>query len=143
MADYDDYFVYALREYCKFYSPCTFASDRGRCVNTSSAHESKGHQNSRGRIIASGPYQSDFTFDRYIHIWDKTLGEDILLYQTKFGEQRDLVTDISDETHVLRLHTKAMNRFYHANGTAKEFHGYASDEDVSQPSSSIVSGSMN
>jgi hypothetical protein len=125
MADYDNYFDYALQEYCKYYSPCMFANDKGRCVNTCSAHKSKGHQNSKGKIIASGLYESDFTFDQYIEIWDKTLDEDILSYQTKLGELRDRAKrDVSDETHALRLHTKTMNRFYRANGTAKEFRSH-------------------
>jgi hypothetical protein len=125
MPDYEHYFDYALQEYCKFYSLCTFVNDKGRCVNTRSAHQSKGHQNNKGKIIASGSYESDFTFDRYIDIWDNNLDRDILSCQTKLGELRDRADEhVSDEDHAVKLHNKAMNRFYHANGTAKEFQSH-------------------
>jgi hypothetical protein len=131
MADYEDYFDYALEEYCKLHSLCTFENERGRCVNTRSTHESKGHQNSKGRIIAAGPYQSDFTFDKYYDIWADMLELDIPRCQNKFKELRDQAElrgqakrTVSDESHALELHRKEMDKFYRGRGTAKEFRSH-------------------
>lgn len=62
--EYKKYFEYTLDELCYTFSPCQFRNRRGSCVNSYGMHM-KGHQNDRGKIIAAGPYESDFTYDDY------------------------------------------------------------------------------
>lgn len=112
---------YALREYCKLCSLCTFTNSKGRCVNTSSTHV-KGHQNSRGKVFATGHYRSEFTFGKYIDTWSDAVDEDIQRCQVRLGKRRDQADRIvADEYHALRIHKKEMDRFYHAAGAATGF----------------------
>jgi hypothetical protein len=126
MNDYQHYFNYALDEYCRLHSPCTFENSKGRCVNSRSTHESKGHQNAKGKIIATGRYQSSFTYGGYYHIWANGLDRDILKCQNELQALRDQADEtVSDETHPLNLHKREMNNFYRNVGTAKDFQSHA------------------
>lgn len=60
----------ALEIFCNQYWPCGFHHSRfGPCSNVKSGHNPKGHQNSGGRIIAAGEYESTFDVDFYWEPW--------------------------------------------------------------------------
>ena len=58
----------ALDEFCAMFWPCTFSSRGNRCVNAQVSHQ-KGHQNKKGKIIGTGPYESDFTWELFADDW--------------------------------------------------------------------------
>lgn len=57
----------ALEEFCNRHWPCEYVhpNTQGRCVNVKAGHQSKGHQLRNGKVLAVGPYQSDFTPETY------------------------------------------------------------------------------
>ena len=66
------YFENALEEFCDMSWPCGFSNEKGQCVNAKSRHNSKGHQNDRGKIIATGNYRSTFSAFEYGPQWKAT-----------------------------------------------------------------------
>src|SRR5579871_5955903 len=94
------------------YSPCQFHNQRGHCVNTYALH-AKGHQTSRGKIIADGPYQSDFVYDDYRDEWMTKIGDHMETLQAFLQADRDRDrASTSDEALVLRQHSTLMADFY-------------------------------
>ena len=63
---YVDYCNDVLDSFCNLHWPCEYVHpmNNGRCVNVQAGH-SKGHQLSNGKVLSVGPYQSDFTSERY------------------------------------------------------------------------------
>ncbi|KAF8847153.1 hypothetical protein BDZ45DRAFT_811773 [Acephala macrosclerotiorum] len=125
IGDYAKFFEYAFEQYRNIYSRCTFENDRGRCVNTRAAHESKGHQNSKGRIIAAGLYESNFTFHGSYNKWADSLDREIRRCQKRLENVRDQADrNVQDEVHALRLHKSVIGNFYRIIGTAKGFRSH-------------------
>lgn len=62
---YIDHFDETLDDFCEKIWPCEFVSSKGRCVNVRAGHTQKGHQLSRGQILAAGDYVSHFTAETY------------------------------------------------------------------------------
>jgi hypothetical protein len=59
LSEYETHFHYALEEFSNSTMPCSFKTKKGEyCVNVNTRHNAKGHQNSKGKIIGSGGYQS-------------------------------------------------------------------------------------
>ncbi|KAF4630883.1 hypothetical protein G7Y89_g7253 [Cudoniella acicularis] len=73
---YEECYTRALKEFCEDWWPCSFENARGRCVNTQRGH-AKGHQDDRGRILASGDYQTLEAFNErnYAPLWHTAIGE--------------------------------------------------------------------
>ncbi|KAK8118120.1 uncharacterized protein PG998_006401 [Apiospora kogelbergensis] len=60
----------ALETYLELYSPCKYEHPKyGRCCNCKNTHSAKGHQNSRGKLIGSGPYEPDLDSSQYEPSW--------------------------------------------------------------------------
>lgn len=84
----------------------------------------KGHQNLRGTIIGSGPYESDFTFDNYCDEWLRHLKH----YLTKFQKQLEsemTTSRLEDEVAVTnKLHNSNVKDFYYRIGGARSFYSH-------------------
>jgi Zinc finger, C3HC4 type (RING finger) len=75
----------------------------------------KGHQNDKGRIIATGPYESDFMYNEYYDTWMADLEYYIEALQNEFQLERDHANEkheLPDEVLVLRQHSTLMSNFY-------------------------------
>ena len=57
----------ALENFCDRHWPCEYVNPRkgARCVNVRSGHGTKGHQDDKGKVLADGEYESNFTFAGY------------------------------------------------------------------------------
>lgn len=109
---YKEQFYFTLSEFCAMYSPCLFHNHRGSCANSSLSHI-KGHQNNKGRIIAAGPYESDFIYEDYCDTWVKTLENCIAALQNELQLERDHTNvEKPDDVLVLRKHGALMAKFY-------------------------------
>jgi hypothetical protein len=118
-----------LNEFCFRHSPCMFSNKRGECVNTRGSH-TKGHQDSKGKILALGPYSSEFTFETYRDEWELILHEDIKTVTEEFkcelryiegeGEGTD------DDTIAMDLHSERLERFYAETKQISEFRSHES-----------------
>jgi hypothetical protein len=110
--EYKKYFEYTLDEFCNTYSTCHFQNAKGSCVNSAGTH-TKGHQNSNGRVIAVGEYESTFTYNKYLSVWMMDLEMDVRSLHKKFETARaPSDTARSDEKVLLRLHSRLMAKLY-------------------------------
>ncbi|KAF2650662.1 hypothetical protein K491DRAFT_697115 [Lophiostoma macrostomum CBS 122681] len=117
---YMDYCDSALDDFCAVFWPCTFSNKKGKCVNVAERH-TKGHQNSKGQIIGTGPYESTFTFESYADTWLDMLHQHILHFEAKVQEQL-LINQATDELNVTTaLHLTGVKRFYQHLGGADKF----------------------
>jgi hypothetical protein len=85
----------------------------------------KGHQNHRGKIIDTGPYESDFIYDEYYDTWMKDLEGFIETFQKRFQLQHDQKPELSDEVLILRQHSELMSNFYSENQFANKFRSHS------------------
>jgi hypothetical protein len=66
----------ALEHFCNKFWPCSYVSRKNRaCVNVKATHSAKGHQTAEGRIISSGPYESQFSSFNYSSTWTTLIKE--------------------------------------------------------------------
>jgi hypothetical protein len=126
MAKYKQHFEKALEMFCTTYSPCQYRDKAGdaTCVNSFAMHQ-KGHQNARGRIIGSGPYESNFTFETYYEDWIDYLRQDVETAQAALEKDRTLAEqDTPDEKLVLRLHSTQLADFFNLIGSAQNLRSH-------------------
>ena len=114
----------ALDNFCNMWWSCSYEDNRGRrCVNTCEGH-AKGHQDSRGRPLREGGYQSKFVADRYRRTWHHHL-EDILLTIEKTMKLRSPPNSAhqerSEENLAAEIHLQRINEFYLNLGGAWNF----------------------
>ncbi|KAF2465829.1 FabD/lysophospholipase-like protein [Lindgomyces ingoldianus] len=114
--EYEKHFSFALEEFCGSAMPCSFRSKHGElCVNVSSRHSSKGHQNSKGKIIGSGKYESsgfnhkDFS-KRFMRLIKRRLCK--LESELQVSTGPDAEGGTSGNAQVLQLHERTMAEFY-------------------------------
>lgn len=106
----------ALDDFCAIFWPCAFFhSKRGRCVNVKERH-TKGHQNAKGQIIGSGPYESDFTWETFESEWLRLLTRNASEIQNKLHAQTD-----NELLAITNLHHTNTNTFYRRVGGAQNF----------------------
>jgi hypothetical protein len=121
----DDFYVdfcdEALEDFCNLYWPCMFRNKYGRCENMKSGHNPKGHQNSDGRILAAGSYQSDFLADEYADEWIENIRRDLEVIQKTLQDITIRYPHIQEQEAALNLHIERMNEFYMALGQASQF----------------------
>lgn len=111
----------ALDDFCAIFWPCSFISRKGeRCVNVKERHV-KGHQNQRGSVIGSGPYQSSFTFDNFCEDWSDHLKHYIIEIKQKLELQMTLSPLAEEDDVVTKLHLANVTNFYHHMGGARNF----------------------
>ena len=96
--------------------PCCFTNKRGElCVNVNSRHSSRGHQNEKGKIIGSGPYQyGEFKlegfrteFRKHIKRWLTQMESQLQSTMAHAAEGRTV-----GETQLWKLHKHIMATFY-------------------------------
>ncbi|EUC48828.1 hypothetical protein COCMIDRAFT_2285 [Bipolaris oryzae ATCC 44560] len=111
----------ALEDFCAFYWPCTFSyRHRSRCVNVKALH-SKGHQNKKGEIIGTGPYESDFTFSGFAKDWNRHLQNHLAQFQVELSSQLMETPSASEVDITTRLHHDNITTFYKRLGGAQKF----------------------
>jgi hypothetical protein len=109
----------ALDDFCALFWPCSFISRRGEpCVNLKERHV-KGHQNQRGGVIGSGPYQSSFTFGDFFEDWYNHIKLSLISFEEQLASQMTMSLD--EEDVVTRLHLIKVRDFYHQMGGARKF----------------------
>ncbi|TGJ84807.1 hypothetical protein E0Z10_g3967 [Xylaria hypoxylon] len=82
---YSELCTAALRSFTNDHWPCTFENrsdgkTNGRCSNLKYSH-TKGHQNSRGKLIGNGPYQANFELDTLTSSWIEAISDQLALFQ--------------------------------------------------------------
>lgn len=117
---YIDYCDNALEDFCAIFWPCTFSNRRGRCVNVKERHK-KGHQNEKGAIIGSGPYESDFTWEAFADDWLRLLQEQLSNFQRTVEEQMGYNSATTELLVTTNLHHHNVNMFYQRLGGATKF----------------------
>lgn len=120
---YETYFRNALEEFCNSYWPCSFESEKGRCVNVKTRHE-KGHQNASGKIIRSGLYMpGGFSAPEHADPWISAITSRVVSHQKELKQLLDNPAnkETPDTAHMWRLHAKHMMRFYREIGSASQF----------------------
>lgn len=95
------------------YWPCTFANTKGRCVNVSTTHSTKSHQNAKGRIIADGGYQSDgFSVEDFGSTWTRHIQDHLSEFQKELKAIIDKPHQETEEDMMWKLHTRHLRSFY-------------------------------
>lgn len=117
---YIDFCDSALEDFCAIFWPCTFSNKLGRCVNVQDRHK-KGHQNEKGKIIGTGEYISDFTWETFADDWERLLQEHLSHFQTNVQQQITYDTTISELVATTNLHHANVNAFYQRLGGAQRF----------------------
>ncbi|XP_014554875.1 hypothetical protein COCVIDRAFT_39346 [Bipolaris victoriae FI3] len=111
----------ALEDFCALYWPCTFNyMHRGRCVNVKETHN-KGHQNRKGIIIGTGPYESNFTFTGFAKDWSRLLESHLAKFQVELSSQLMQTPSASEVDITTRLHHANITAFYKRLGGAQKF----------------------
>ncbi|KAF2441827.1 hypothetical protein P171DRAFT_418623 [Karstenula rhodostoma CBS 690.94] len=112
---------YALEDYCAIFCPCTYRNKRGeQCVNVKERH-SKGHQNKRGHIIGTGPYEAYFTFDNFMEDWAHHLRASLTDFQNTLSSKRMMSPSVDEVQIVSKIHHANLNKFYSRLGGAQCF----------------------
>ncbi|KAF2814425.1 uncharacterized protein BDZ99DRAFT_555088 [Mytilinidion resinicola] len=116
--EYERFFDYALREFCAMHLPCEFSNHKGKCVNMSSRHNPKGHQNERGKIIAAGKHQSGFIAEEYSDEWMDCLEREVVNCQKK-------LQDSDNEERILEIHHRQLNESYRSPSASSSLRSYS------------------
>lgn len=111
----------ALDDFCAMFLPCMYSNGRGqRCVNVKERHV-KGHQDSRGRVIGSGPYEASFSFDSFSDDWFRYLKNYFTSFQHELSSQMILSPTIGETAVATRIHGDTIHNFYYRNGGAQKY----------------------
>lgn len=86
-----------------------------------SGHNPKGHQNSEGKIIAAGDYQSDFHADDYADDWYENIRRNLDGIQRALQDILIRLPHMAEQQAVSDLHREHMNHFYRLVGQASDF----------------------
>ena len=123
--DYERNFENALVGFCDV-QPCAFRNKKGRCVNVRERHNSKGHQNADGKIIATGRYETDFTADRYKSVWINSLKKRLRGLQEDLKRVEEASAELEDPLISIRKqHIENIVRFFNDVGGASNFKDHA------------------
>ncbi|KAF2736521.1 hypothetical protein EJ04DRAFT_462876 [Polyplosphaeria fusca] len=117
---YMDFCDTALEDFCAMFWPCGFSGKGGRCVNAQIFHQ-KGHQNEKGKIIGTGPYQSDFTWEVFADDWLRHLQSHLADFQAKVHTQLSRNASLTELLVTTDLHHANINVFYQRLGGAQKF----------------------
>jgi hypothetical protein len=106
--------------------PCEFSNKKGRCVNISKRHDSKGHQSESGKVLAAGRYQSGFTAEKYKVTWMNSLKTRLAELQADLKRVEDASADLENPLISIRKqHMENIVRFFYAVGGASNFTSHA------------------
>lgn len=106
---YRESYTRALTEFCEDWWPCSFP----RCVNTKRGHI-RGHQDDRGHIISTKPYQSadNFNEQTFGSEWDDMLNRNLQNIRESMDRMTNGSAGMKEEEAAEELHLKRMNEFY-------------------------------
>jgi hypothetical protein len=122
---YLDHCDSALDDFCAIFWPCSFISRKGeRCVNVKERH-AKGHQNQRGNVIGSGPYEASFTFDIFCDDWFLHLKHYLTKFQGELESQMTLSRTADEVVVTTKLHHANVTSFFYHMGGARKFVSHA------------------
>ncbi|KAL9624998.1 MAG: hypothetical protein Q9160_000727 [Pyrenula sp. 1 TL-2023] len=112
----------ALDQFCHRYWPCSFVSRKGkRCVNFKATHNAKGHQTSKGKIIQTGDYQSNFSPSAFKGAWEAYIKRHLQNIENEFQEKKNATLNkapereslaASDDFFAYDLHQEHLEIFY-------------------------------
>ena len=119
--NYQTFFDGALQEFCDMHWPCDFKNNKGQCINVSSRHNPKGHQNRAGKIIAAGTYESKFRPDRFRDKWHELLVKHVHKFQNEARDMAQKGRGGLDGGEYLQLHLQKIVEFYQSLGPATKF----------------------
>lgn len=89
-----------------------------------SGHSDKGHQNSSGKTIAQGQYESDFDPHKLEQSWLSTIKDQIRQTQMKVDRDKSLRSKFSYVDAMTALHSKQVQTFYLKAGGANKFYSF-------------------
>ena len=111
-----------MEEFCDLHAPCEFSTTKETCVNSAATHNPNGHQNSKGKIIAAGNYTSKFRADQYYLTWSKDIKEAMTSIHQDLQEKVQRESwGVSEEQHLLKIHSGIMDQLYKSIGSAENF----------------------
>ncbi|KAF7504590.1 hypothetical protein GJ744_002085 [Endocarpon pusillum] len=111
----------ALADFCSLYLPCEFENSRGRCVNVSSRHGPKGHQNESGKIIGAGKYKSDFAPEVYNTTWTENIFSEVANLDKEHLRLVSPTHNTTDKDIAFKLHRGRISKFYGLMESATKF----------------------
>lgn len=121
----------ALQTFSDLHWPCSYtnpnhAGQAGRCCNVRAGHNPKGHQNSQGKIIGNGDYESDLDPVEFIPVWQQLIRASLLQLQSSAFRLGQEFPD-KTELHVAALlHRERLNEQYtNILGSATDFVSYS------------------
>jgi hypothetical protein len=97
-----------------YWWPCEFHQGSVRCVNTFHGHI-KGHQDSTGRLFATGVYESSFTEKSFQDAWQSMLNnnlDDIRRQMESLASRHDGASEKEEAVAAETIHLRQMNEFY-------------------------------
>ena len=116
------YMIYceqAFNDFCDRHWPCSFRIRESRCTNVYFGHnDTKGHQNTRGKVIATGDYLPSFHYNNDLSKWIQCLETEIdKIEQARASSRPGLKADDVS----LALHARNVQNFYRNIGLASNF----------------------
>ena len=117
------YMIYceqAFNDFCHRHWPCNFHIRDTRCTNVYFGHnDTKGHQNAKGKVIATGNYIPSFHYNNDLSRWIQCLEREIEKIEQAKASNRPGLFRADDITPA--LHARNMQTFYHNIGHASNF----------------------
>lgn len=122
---YMSHCVKALHEFCQAYWVCSYESKHGKCANTQQGHGPKGHQNISGKVLAVGPFQSDFEATNYEDTWITSLRDHVDTMRRNLQLETFSTATFKEEDLALQLHIRNMDVFFKHFGSATKFRSHS------------------
>lgn len=114
------YYEQAFAYFCNRHWPCKFMKRGSRCANPSSG-QAKGHQNTKGRILAKGAYDPSFSYGDDLWTWNLRLECAINSIQMS-GD--DAEPSLKVKKSLATLHLQNIKTFYEKIGSATNFQSH-------------------
>ena len=115
------YMVYceqAFNDFCDRHWPCDFRTPKTQCDNVYLGHNTKGHQNAMGKVIAAGDYVPSFHYSSDLSKWIQSLEREIdRIEKAKISSRPGLNVDDITPT----IHARNVQAFYHNIGLDSNF----------------------
>ena len=111
----------AFSDFCNRHWPCSFHKKKERCVNVLFGHASKGHQNEKGDVLATGDYVPSFHYNSNMCRWIQRLEQEMNYMQESRDKALLARPDLSAEEITSTLHLGNLSKFYTQIGSASKF----------------------
>ncbi|CAN9421253.1 unnamed protein product [Alternaria alternata] len=111
--------------YCKFsvetfwsqHLTCEFSNGSYQCVNVGVNHDSKGHQNAKGKVIP-GDFESYFQPESYLPVWEDSIRSQMRDIDRELGNASRRAPGCSREAYMMEIHHDTTIRFFDTLGSA-------------------------